>query len=139
MKKITSLFLLITLLLSSQFLFSQVLPAPTNLTVGPNPGTIGVGLHWEYSLNSALFKVYRSIDSAEYSILGTAQGTMFYDNNTPSGHTYFYYVRAFNNGGMSEPSNIAHYTPSTPLPHISGKISGTTQDLAGEAAQKSLC
>jgi len=128
MKRLFSLLPILLVFVFSTTLFSQI-PAPTNLTVGPNPNTNGAYLHWEYVSGSpAYFKVFRAVnsdDSAAFQERGSSQMTSFIDFEVPTGHTYYYYVRAVTNGAMSQRSNIAVYTPGPPPPTVVGTITGT--------------
>ncbi|MEK7264439.1 MAG: carboxypeptidase regulatory-like domain-containing protein, partial [Bacteroidota bacterium] len=130
MKKIISLLMFVVC--ASAILYAQV-PSPTNLTVGQNPSTIGAYLHWKYASNVGLFKIFRAVDSSEFVYRGTAQITSYTDVEVPSGHIYRYYVRAYVNGGASEPSNIVTFIPNTPSPIAKGIVAGSVvKDETGE-------
>jgi len=118
---IVSLFLVGALVVSA-----QVPPAPTNLTVQPAPYGMGALLQWQGSNGAAGYKVYRAVDtSTHFQRIATVQTTTFVDWMIMPGHTYHYYVRAFNMAGESGPSNTVTFTP---LPPVTGTIAGTVID-----------
>jgi|GEM_PF-1118867 hypothetical protein len=123
-------------ILFTQAIYTQQLPAPTNLTVSQNPNTLGAYLQWEYSSAfGVLFKIYRAVDSddsAAFNVKGAAQTTFFNDATVEAGHTYYYYVRATINGAMSPRSNIVAFTLNSPPPAVKGILSGIVINDANE-------
>ena len=110
----------------------QLPPTPQNLVVEqyitPNPnGNVSAYLHWEMPANSFYnYKIYRAVDSSEFTERGNSHHIYFYDWETPFEHTYSYYVKAVGpNGVLSEASNTVQFTPVTPPPPPIGTISGT--------------
>lgn len=127
MKKF-KLFLLVFLAAGLNFLFAQV-PAPTNLTAQfkpynlPLPGHIGFGyvqLNWQMpSVNhpNFYFKIFRKgpNDTTFKAIASFWRGLKYNDYLVKPQSTYSYFVVAFNNSGISDPSNIATVTtPQAP-------------------------
>ena len=95
------------------------LQAPTNLS-----GTVAnlvVDLSWtSNSTNQTGFKIYRSIDGINYSLIHTNGNTTTYNDTTPNAGTYYYCVTAYNAYGESLPSNtiseatMGHYPDGKP-------------------------
>lgn len=80
--------------------------APVNLN-GVDSGTF-IGLNWQDTSGvSPGFHVYRNADSAGYVLYQTIgpNVTTTQDSAVTSGHSYRYYVTAFNGVGESGPSN----------------------------------
>ena len=107
------------------------LQAPTNLS-----GTVAnlvVDLSWtSNSTNQTGFKIYRSIDGINYSLIHTNGNTTTY-NDTPSNvGTYYYKVTAYNTYGESPPSNIVNQTISIPTAptNLSGTVTNLVVDLS---------
>jgi fibronectin type 3 domain-containing protein len=96
----------------------SALAAPSNLTATAISGT-RVDLTWvdNASIESG-FKVYRSTDNINFTLLGTTGANVTtYTNGSPQpGTTYYYRVLAYDSGGaQSPPSNtVSVTTPSVP-------------------------
>ena len=85
--------------------------APTSLTASTT-ATSTISLAWvDNSSTENGFTVERGTDGIKFSKVGTVgiDVTTFNDNGLTSG-TYYYRVRAYNNGGFSGYSNIASST-----------------------------
>lgn len=121
--------LLAILLIASTFAVAQVPPAPTNLTVGPQPNAIGALLRWQGSSNVAGYRIYKAFDSAAVFIrIASVQILTFTDYMVGPGHVYRYYVTAFNQAGESGPSNTVVFTVPPPPPRVTGTITGAVTD-----------
>lgn len=122
MKKF-NLFLFVLLVAGLSFLQAQV-PAPTNLTAEfkqynyPHPGHMDFGyveLKWQMPQlhhPNFYFKIFRKgpNDSTFKAIMTFWRGLEYHDYMVKPQSTYSYYVVAFNNSGISDPSNIATVT-----------------------------
>lgn len=127
MKKINILFVLL-LILGVNLVSAQV-PAPTNLTAEfkqeNHPGMMGyvyVELKWQMPQTPStgyLFKVFRMgpNDTSYKQIAAFVRDKKFIDHNISPQSTYSYYVVAYNNQGVSDPSNTASVT-TPPIPDI---------------------
>lgn len=97
--------------------------APSDLAVIPNMpdvSTINLVLSWEDNSNNENgFKVERQRPASyTWDIIGqvSENESGFMDTTTTFSLTYKYRVKAFNESGNSEPSNIAEYTTPDPPP-----------------------
>ena len=92
--------------------------APGNLTVTPI-STSELTLNWtDLSDTEDGFRIERSTDGVSFSEVNvvTANAAVFSDSGLAALTTYFYRVRAFNVGGLSDYSNIASATTQPPPP-----------------------
>lgn len=125
MKKLNILFIL--LFIFGVNLVSAQVPAPINLTAEfkqfEHPGMMGYGyveLKWQMPQTPStgyLFKVFRMgpNDTSYKQIASFVRDKKFNDYNINPQSTYSYYVVAYNNQGVSDPSNIASVT-TPPVP-----------------------
>ncbi|MBS1606368.1 MAG: fibronectin type III domain-containing protein [Bacteroidetes bacterium] len=95
---------------------TQALPAvpadPSNLT-GVSQGPTHAGLNWTNNASNATgFEIWRSpVNNSNYLLAATiATATSFVDSGLTKNTQYFYKVRAFNEGGVSNFSNEATLT-----------------------------
>lgn len=102
-------------------IFTEVIPgggpnAPSNLSASAVSQS-QINLSWnDNSDNESGFKIYRN---GSYIGVAGANITSFYDYDLACGTTYSYYVKAYNSGGESGPSNTASattYPCPTPTP-----------------------
>ena len=83
--------------------------APSNLVASAISGT-QIQLTWtQNSSNESDFSIERSPNASSWSIIGTvgANMTSYTDGGLSAWTTYYYRVRAHNNGGYSAYSNVA--------------------------------
>ncbi|MGH7454675.1 MAG: choice-of-anchor D domain-containing protein, partial [bacterium] len=89
---------------------SKVSPTQKNAahSSAENPGA-----NAEEILNLIRYRVYRSEDGSNFSVIDSVEGviTMFSDSNVVNGNTYWYQVTAVHNEGESDPSNAVPVTP----------------------------
>jgi gliding motility-associated-like protein len=76
-------------------------------------------LHWKHYKNLSggilEYKVYGSVNSAPYTVLGTTTDTTFTQDNLTPGKNYCYYVRVVNNGEtITSTSNIKCFMATAP-------------------------
>lgn len=111
----------------------STLYAPSGLNASFSYSTGLVSLSWtSNSKNNTGFKIYRSTDGINYSLIHTNGNTTTY-NDTPSNvGTYYYKVTAYNSYGESPPSNIVNQTISVPTAptNLSGTVTGLEVDLS---------
>lgn len=89
---------------------TPTLTAPTNLAAASIMSR-RIDLSWaDNSGNESGFKIERSNNGSSFSQIATvgANVTTFSDTKRPSGRTYYYRVRSFNNTNNSGYSNMAH-------------------------------
>ncbi len=92
--------------------------APTELLSRPN--FVGaksfIALSWaDNSSNESGFKIERSSDGVSYAEIATVEANFYEDSGLIQDKKYFYRVKAFNAGGVSEASNVAAaLIPSAP-------------------------
>ena len=92
--------------------------APGNLTASPVSNT-ELTLNWtDLSDNEDGFRIERSADGVNFSEVSvvTANAAVFSDSGLVALTTYYYRVRAFNAGGLSDYSSIASATTQPPPP-----------------------
>ena len=109
--------------------------APLNLTAS-NDGMKKVNLSWEYSSDneSTDFEVFRS-DDEDYQIVGRTETSSWTDTvNVKPGTEYQYKVRAVNNNGTSEFSNVATVTTPADNTPPSPPTDLVLQSSSGESA-----
>ena len=107
--------------------------APSNLTTTASSAT-SISLAWQdNSTNETGFKIDRSTDGVNFSLLTTtlANVTSFTDSGLISGDKYYYRVRATNSSGDSGNSAVASATTTLPSPWTQGDIG--TVGKAGSA------
>ena len=94
---------------------------PTDLSATAVSAT-QINLSWtDNSSDEQGFRVERSLDGSDFTEVATTNPnvTTFNDTGLTPSTTYFYRVRAFNNFGNSEPSNVAaDTTPNSPVPQV---------------------
>ncbi len=80
--------------------------APTNLTLTANSSSLS--LSWDDVNNETGYYVFRSTDENYFYPIDTlsANTVNYSDNTVNQGTTYYYYVKAFNNYGTSNASNV---------------------------------
>ena len=121
---------LLVVVLSGCFLFQP--PAPTNLTATTLSAT-SIELSWNGSGNN--FLIFRSSNiSNEFKQISEVKDTSYIDINLSPNTLYYYEVKAKNDFGISNPSNIASTTtfplsPSTPILKVLS-ISASTVTLS---------
>jgi hypothetical protein len=121
---------IVILLVSAGMLYAGGIPdPPTHLTVGKI--SAGALLQWESSQGAMGYRVYKTADSLTvFARIGQVPEDHFADPMVPPGHTYRYYVTAFNGMGESGPSNEVMFSAdSTPPPVFPvGYLAGTVID-----------
>ncbi len=115
--------------------------APSNLTASAVSAN-QINLTWKSnSTNQTGFKIERSTDGVNYTVITTAAATAtsYSDTTLSGGLTYFYRVRATNSGGDSTASNVASATTLSGIPLITAGSTwkyldnGTNQNTAWRA------
>jgi hypothetical protein len=112
----------------SLWAFSQAPPAPSNLTV--EPGLMGGAiLRWDTIGVEDFFGIYKSVDGLPFSGIGSIRHPGFLDWQVYPGHSYRYFVKAFNINGESLPSDTVHFEVGPPPPPpVHGVVMGTITD-----------
>ncbi|MBK6679605.1 MAG: carboxypeptidase regulatory-like domain-containing protein [Ignavibacteriales bacterium] len=132
--------LLVIFMMTTLSVFAQLQP-PADLTATEGGSHHGkyVKLEWTYaapSPNSFIrFKVYKKLADSTVFILAASnlKDKRFSDTRVAPGATYQYYVVAYNNGGVSDPSNTVEITLAPPPPPpVYAKITGTVVDASGQ-------
>ena len=113
----------------------KTLYAPSGLNASFSYSTGLVSLSWtSNSKNNTGFKIYRSIDGINYSLIHTNGNTTTYNDSPSNVGTYYYKVTAYNEQGESNPSNIVNETISISVPtaptNLSGTVTGLEVDLS---------
>jgi hypothetical protein len=112
---------------------ASTLYAPTGLIASFSYSTGLVSLSWTNNANNNTgFKIYRSTDGINYSLIHTNGNTTTYNDSPSSAATYYYKVTAYNTYGESSPSNVVNKTIAVPtIPsNLQGTVSGLEVDLS---------
>ncbi len=98
------------------------IPEPSFLTA--DVGFDYVNLTWQYeNYTDVTFRVYRSTDESNYSLIGSVKGKLYYNDTTVVlGVKYWYFVTACVWDMESDRSNIINVTPGSPSPPRNVKI-----------------
>ncbi|MEA2707533.1 MAG: hypothetical protein QOF78_134 [Phycisphaerales bacterium] len=88
----------------------NALPAPTNVTIAPQPSGAGMTATWNDISGETGYLIERSSDGVTFATAGTvgANVTSFNDNNLAGSMRYFYRVSAQSASGRSAPSPVVH-------------------------------
>lgn len=97
--------LAIAMILASCSMF--VAPAPKNLSATALSSN-SIQLNWNSTAKN--FVIYRSLSNGNFSEIATVQATNYVDKNLNPSTTYYYQVKAKNQYGLSNPSNVASAT-----------------------------
>ena len=90
------------------------------LKVGNVASTGKIKLTWDEVSSAVKYKVYRSTDKENWTLLKTTTGTSLTNTSTEAGTLYYYYVRAIaEDGTRSEKSNIVSRRCDLPQPVVS--------------------
>ncbi|MBI2918215.1 MAG: fibronectin type III domain-containing protein [Chloroflexi bacterium] len=108
--------------------------APTNLSataIGPDPANLRVDLQWrDNSNNETGFRIQRSLDNTFATVTEStvaANVTTSSDTTVVLGTTYFYRAVAFNDVGVSLPSNVRQVRVRLTGSFLSNPVVGPTQ------------
>jgi hypothetical protein len=88
------------------------LNASSNVTITVNPepvsvpSTVTVAMAWDASASANGYNVWRLTEGGAWLKLGVTTETTWTDSTVVSGTTYYYSVKAFNDVGESESSNL---------------------------------
>jgi hypothetical protein len=97
-------------------------PAPPSDLSATAVSSSQINLSWtDNSFDEQGFRIERSLDGANFVEIATLNPnvTVFSDTGLTANTTFFYRVRAFNNFGNSDPSNVAaDTTPNPPVPQV---------------------
>ncbi len=120
MRKIVFLFVVIIFIFGCSREMDEVIGPDTNPPSPPQglyiyfAGDGMVILIWQSNREPdlAFYKIYRGVDSLNFSYIGKANENMFTDKGLDYDTTYYYYVTAVDNSGNeSEPSSIVSAKP----------------------------
>lgn len=129
MYKIFTLIMFTTMLfIPVGFAVAQTVPsAPTNLTVEQMMDN--AKLQWDASPDAHGYKIYKAVDTLHFIPIALVKMNSYVDQFVPVGHTYKYYVTAYNYVGESAPSNDVVFVPNSPPPkNTRGVIAGNIID-----------
>lgn len=104
--------------------------APEQLTA-INLGEAKVQLDWKAVSGATGYKVYRSINNLDFSLIATVSTINYTDTNLTPNTNYYYYVKASNNDGESAPSATVSLTTlnvDTQAPTVPGSVSAVALD-----------
>jgi len=104
----------------------NIISTPTPPILSATPRSKEVDLSWSVSDNGGspilYYELYRGTTTNNFSLIATPTKTYYYDTGLTNGTTYYYKVRAKNEAGWSDFSNIVTITPvgtSTPPRNLS--------------------
>ncbi|MBI1806058.1 MAG: carboxypeptidase regulatory-like domain-containing protein [Ignavibacteria bacterium] len=129
--KLQAFFVFVLIVVCTTLVSSQTPPAPTNLTAFP--GLFGgVALHWDSTSDANGYFIYKAVDDSPFRRIADTRHREFLDWYVYPGHSYAYFVTAFNLSGESSPSDTATFTldqnPHEGRKVITGKV---TDDSTG--------
>ncbi|BBJ28075.1 leucine-rich repeat domain-containing protein [Athalassotoga saccharophila] len=114
-----------------------VAPAPKDLSATALSSN-SIQLTWNSTAKT--FVVYRSLSNGNFAEVATVQSTSYTDKGLNPSTTYFYQVKAKNQYGLSNPSNVASATtlmlpPQAPVLNVTN-FSTNTISLSWSESQK---
>lgn len=99
----------------AMFVKLNIPDAPTSLTAIPNNLTESISLTWNASANATGYKLYRSTDSTNWTMINSDTTTLVTDTTVSVNVLYYYYATAFNADGESGASNVVSAMITKPV------------------------